>query len=283
MLDLEIFLLRSFVAVSRAGSISEAAQQIGRTQSAVSMQMQRLEDAVGQPVLRRTGAGVELTAAGIRMLSYAERILGAHDEAVAAISGTALHGAISIGCPEDYMTAFFPGLLRRFASLHGGIEIEVVCAGTVELRRLLQRRQIDLALLSVPEDADRAQIIRPESFVWVGNSPEPAIIGREVLPLALSAPGTLDHEAAIGAMDRVGRAYRIAFASNSLAGLLAVTRSGEAISVVTRAAVPPDLFILQENLPALPDIGITLAYAALKPPPIVETFGEFIKSYLSDI
>ncbi|BBK38860.1 LysR family transcriptional regulator [Allostella sp. ATCC 35155] len=281
MLDLDPLLLRSFIAVARAGTISAAAQQVGRTQSAVSMQMRRLEAVVGQPILYRTGAGVALTAAGDRLLRHAERILVAQDEALADVAGKGLRGTIGFGCPEDYLTAFFPAILRSFGADHGGVEIEVVCAPTIELRPLLQRRRIDLALVSLPEDAEPRRIIRPEKLVWVADRPRPEILASRILPLALSAPGTIDHDAARKAMDRAGRAYRIAFASSSLAGLLAVTRSGQAISVVTRSAVPADLHVLDGPLPPLPAIGISLAYAAARPPLIVGTFGGFVARYLA--
>lgn len=280
MSSLDILLLRSFVAVSRTGSISSAALRVGRTQSAVSMQMQRLEDVIGQPILHRTGAGVRLTATGDRLLSYAEKILGAHDEAVADLSGTRLQGSISFGCPEDYLTAFFPEILKGFTELNSGVEIEVVCAPTVELRPLLHRRRIELALISLPVESEVSRIIRPESFVWVANAPAPKILGNKALPLALSAPDTLDHRAACDAMERAGRAYRISFASNSLAGLLAVARSGQAISVVTRAAVPNDLCVLEAPMPPLPDIGISLAYASTRPSAVVRAFGEFVEGNL---
>lgn len=279
---LEILLLRSFAAVSRTGSVSLAARQVGRTQSAVSMQMRRLEAIAGQPLLRRTGTGVELTAAGERLLAHAERILSAHDDAVSALPGSGLQGAITFGCPEDYLTAFFPDLLRGFGVRHGGVEIEVVCAPTVELKPLLQRRRIDLALVSVPAGERGGHILRPESFVWVASEAKPEILSREVLPLALSAPDTLDHRAARAALDRAQRAYRIAFASNSMTGLLAVTRSGQAISVITRSAVPPDLHVLGAPLPDLPDLGISLAYASNRPPAIVRAFGEFVDRHLRE-
>lgn len=279
MATLDISLLRSFLAVARGGSISAAAQQVGRTQSAVSMQMRRLETVLGQPVLYRTGSGVELTAAGERLLSHAREILGAHDEALAHIAGHGLQGAISFGCPEDYLTAFFPDLLHSFATQYPEVEIEVVCAPTTELRPLLRRRRVDAALISLPGDADT--IIRREGLVWVGNAPHPAILDNPVVPLALSAPDTLDHRAACTAMDGVGRAYRIAFASNSLSGLLAITRSGQAISVITRSAAPRDLFVLDGLVPPLPDIGISLAYAAPQPSVIVKTFGSFVESRLA--
>ena len=280
MSSLDILLLRSFVAVARTGSISGAALRVGRTQSAVSMQMHRLETVIGQPILYRTGTGVGLTATGDRLLSYAEKILGAHDEAVADLSGAGLRGAISFGCPEDYLTAFLPDLLKGFTAINGGVEIEVVCAPTVELRPLLHRRRIDLALISLPRESEASRIIRPESFVWVANAPAPEILQSKVLPLALAAPDTLDHRAACDAMDRAGRAYRIAFASNSLAGLLAVARSGQAISVVTRSAVPDDLHVLGPPMPALPDIGISLAYASPRPSAVVRAFGAFVEDHL---
>ncbi|WP_417712632.1 LysR family transcriptional regulator [Roseibium aggregatum] len=277
---LEIALLRSFIEVSRSGSISSAARQVGRTQSAVSMQMNRLEAIVGQPILRRTRGGVELTAAGDRFLAQAERILAVHDEAIATLPGAGLHGLISFGCPEDYLTAFFPDLLKGFGARHGDVEIEVVCAPTTELHLLLQRRRIDLALISVPGEDTSTRILRPESFVWVANHPAPEILQKDIVPLALSAPDTLDHRAARTAMDQAGKAYRIAFASNGLAGLLAIARSGQAISVVTRSAVPPDLHIVETGLPPLPGIGVTLAYASPNPSAATQAFGEFVSDKL---
>lgn len=280
MPSLEIALLRTFIAVARTGSISGAAAQVGRTQSAVSMQMRRLETAIGQPILYRTGSGVGLTTTGDRLLSYAEGILRAHDEALADLSGAGLQGSISFGCPEDYLTAFLPDLLKGFTERNSRVEIEVVCAPTVELRPLLHRRRIELALISLPMDAEPGRIIRPEALVWVASAPAPAILGSKVLPLALAAPETLDHRAACDAMHRAGRAYRIAFASNSLAGLLAVARSGQAISVINRAAVPDDLHMLGAPMPALPDIGISLAYASTRPSAVVRAFGAFVAENL---
>lgn len=277
MASLDLALLRS---VARTGSVGGAALRVGRTQSAVSMQMRRLETALGQPILHRTGAGVGLTATGERLLAHAEKILAAHDEAMADLSGAGLRGAISFGCPEDYLTAFLPDLLRGFTERNSRVEIEVVCAPTVELRPLLQRRRIDLALVSLPIDAEPARIIRPESLVWVANAPAPPILAGEVLPLALAAADTLDHRAACDAMDRAGRAYRIAFASNSLAGLLAVVRSGQAVCVVTRSAMPGDLHMLGAPLPPLPDIGISLAYASPRPASVVRAFGTFVEQSL---
>jgi len=276
---LDLALLRNFTVVARSGSISLASLQVGRTQSALSMQMHRLEDALGQALLHRSGSGVRLTAAGEKLLAHAESLLARHDEILADMGGVGLKGSVSLGCPEDYSIAFLPDLLRGFCALHPDVELRMVCAPTSELRPLLHRRQIDVALVSV-SDPEGSEVVRREGFVWVGNEPEPAILSQPSLPLALSAPVTLDYRAACDAMEAVNRRYRVAFASNSLAGLIAIARSGHAISVLTRMAVPPDLHIVSAGLPELPTIGIALEFAELKPSSAAKALGGHIRAVL---
>lgn len=276
---LDLALLRNFTLVARSGSISLAALQVGRTQSALSMQMHRLEDALGQALLHRSGSGVRLTAAGEKLLAHAELLLARHDEILADMGGAGLKGSVSLGCPEDYSIAFLPALLRGFCALHPDVELRMVCAPTSELRPLLHRRQIDMALVSV-SDPEGKEVVRREGFVWVASEPEPAILSQPSLPLALSAPVTLDYRAACDAMEAVNRRYRVAFASNSLAGLIAIARSGHAISVLTRMAVPPDLHIVSAGLPSLPTIGIALEFAELKPSSAVKALGSHIRAVL---
>lgn len=276
---LDLALLRNFAVVARAGSISLAALQVGRTQSALSMQMHRLEDLIGQALLHRSGSGVRLTAAGEKLLVHAESLLARHDEILADMGGTALKGSVSLGCPEDYSIAFLPDLLRSFCALHPHVELRMVCAPTTELRPLLHRRQIDIALVSL-SDPENGEVIRKESFVWVANAAEPDVLGHVILPLALSAPMTLDYRAACEAMEAVNRRYRVAFASNSLAGLIAIARFGHAISVLTRTAVPPDLHIVSSGLPPLPTIGIAVEFAEQRPSSIVKALGDHIRNVL---
>ena len=272
-------LLRSFATVARNGSISLAASQVGRTQSALSMQMQRLEDLIGQTLLHRSGSGVRLTRAGEKFLAHAESLLARHDEIMADMAGSTLRGSVSFGCPEDYCIAFLPGLLEGFCALHREVELRMVCAPTIELRPLLHRRQIDIALVSIA-DAENGEVIRKERFVWAANAAEPAVLGQTILPLALSAPMTLDYRAACDAMEAADRRYRVAFASNSLAGLIAIARSGHAISVLTRTAVPRDLHIVSNGLPPLPTIGIAMEFAEGRPSSIVTAFGDHIRTVL---
>jgi DNA-binding transcriptional LysR family regulator len=253
-------LLVTFVHAAHSGSLSSTAVQLGRTQSAVTMQMKRLEETLGQTLLHRSGTGVRLTGSGERFLALAERILSLHDEATGMFSRDMVRGSIIFGSPEDYLVGFFPSLLRSFGIKYPDVEVKVVAAPTVELKRLLQARKIDIALISTPNPRDVESVVRTEQLVWVGNKPslEQLNFG-DTLPLALPASNNMDYKAAREAMDREKLRYHISYASNSLAGLIAVARSGLAISVMTQCAVPPDLCILNAPLPKLPHIGILIA------------------------
>lgn len=283
-LMLEIDLLRSFVAIAQAGSLSRAAQRMARTQSALSQQMKRLEAIVDQPLLQRTGRGVVLTHSGERLLGHARRILRAHDEAMADMSGRGLSGTIRFGCPDDYAAAFLPDLLREFAVAHPHALVEVICEPTPRLLEQLARHALDLALISVPDGVEDDSVIRREPLVWIATPGlEAAGANRDVpLPLALSDADTLDHMAACEALTRVGREYRIAYASSNLAGLTALARSGQAFAVMTQTAVPADLRIVTgDTLPALPSVGITVKFDRARPNHLSVAFADHIRRTLA--
>ncbi|WP_394828071.1 LysR family transcriptional regulator [Pendulispora albinea] len=279
--SLEIDLLRSFVAIAETGVLGQAAARIGRTQSALSMQMQRLEAVVEQPLLHRTGRGVTLTAAGERLLVRARELLRKHDETLAELRGEQLSGVLRFSCPDDYAVVFLPYLLRGFASLHPRVQLEVMCAPTPRLRELLTRHAIDLALVSVPGDASGAGIIRHEALVWVAQRGG-AAASLDPLPLALGAPDALDHQLPRRALEAAGRAYRLAYASSSLSGLIGMARSGQAVIVLTRTAVPDDLEILSSShgLPDLPNVGVTLAFDRDEPTALTSAFAAHVRKFL---
>jgi len=286
--SLDIDLLRSFAAVAQGGTLGAAAARVGRTQSALSMQMQRLEAACGQALLHRTGRGVRLTSQGERLLVHAGRILRQHDEALADMAGTGLAGGLAVGCPDDYAAAFLPHLLRGFARLHPLARVDVVCASTPRLRERLATRALDVALVSAPWGAapepGMPPALRREPLVWVG-SPGMDPRGWDPLPLALSDPDMLDHRAARDGLDAQGRRYRVAYASGSLTGLTAVVRSGSAVAVLTRCAVPPDLQVLAPDvgLPELPLLGIGIAFAGGEPTPLAAAFAGHVRDVLPSL
>lgn len=280
---LDIDLLRTLVVIAHTGSLSHAAPRIGRTQAAISMQIKRLEDIIGQPVLNRGGRGVTLTREGERLLAHAQVILSAHDEAMAELTGKGLSGVIRFGCPDDYAASFLPNLIGDFVGRHPDVLIEVVCASTPRLREKLDKHAIELALVSVVEGTTEAPSIRTEPLVWIAKSA--ATLDIDPLPLALSDPDGLDHINARRGLDAQGRHYRVAYASGSLTGLLAVVRSGQALAVLTRSAVPPDLKVLgrQYKLPVLPAIGITIAFDRARPSALVTAFAAHIQAVLPGI
>ncbi len=280
--SLEIDLLRSFAVIAEVRSLSRAAARVGRTQSALSQQMRRLEEVVDQPLFQRTGRGVLLTHPGERLLAHAQRILRQHDEALADLCGTGLSGSLRFGCPDDYAAVFLPSLLRQFSNQHPQALVEVVCGPTPRLLEQLDKRAVDLAMISLPDDDGATDdFIRREQLVWIGY-PGLDAARFDPLPLALSDPDTLDHIAARDALDRAGRDYRVAYASSSLAGLTALVRSGQAFAVMTQTAVPADLAILagDRGLPPLPAVGITLKFDRKRPSHLAVAFAEHIRAVL---
>ena len=261
-MHLDLDLLKTLLAIADAGSLTRAASDVGRTQSAISMQVRRIEEIVEGQVLLRTPRGVELTARGQRLLAHARRIVKAHDEALLDVTGRGLAGAIRIGCPEDYCTAFLPAVLRAITQRHPRVSLALACAPTPMLRRMLADKRIDLALVSLAADDASAPTIRREPLVWVAAH-DFAPAADEPLQVALSDPQTLDHRAARAALEAARRPYRIACESISKDGLLAIARAGIAVAVLTRGAVPADLRVLEpdEMLPALPSVGIAVVSA----------------------
>lgn len=288
--SLDIDLLRSFVAIAETGVLGQAAVRVGRTQSALSMQMQKLEGIVEQPLLYRTGRGVTLTATGERLLVRAGELLRKHDEALAELRGRQLSGVLRFSCPDDYAVVFLPYLLQSFASLHPQVQLEVMCAPTPRLHELLARHAVDLALVSVASATGTAgatgaatgeDVIRSEPLVWVAQRGG-AAASMDPLPLALGAPDALDHLLPRQALEAAGRAYRLAYASSSLSGLVGMARSGQAVIVLTRTAVPDDLQILasEHGLPELPSVGVTLAFDRDEPSALTAAFAAHVRKFL---
>jgi DNA-binding transcriptional LysR family regulator len=296
---LDLKLLTTFVRAAHSGTLSATALQVGRTQSTVTMQIQRLEEALGQTLFHRSGSGVRLTGSGERFLGYAERILKLHDEAVFAFSDKGLRGSMVFGCPEDYLIAFFPALLKSFGTIYPDVEIRVVSAPTPELHKMLRARQIDLALVSLAHPKGETDIARTEQLAWVGAKPTldlhdfgPGIgdasgadagdstTTSRAIPLALPASNALDHKAACDAMNAARIPYKISYASSSLTGLIAVARSGLAISVMMQKAVPNDLYILKSPLPALPKLGLRVITGEGTQNPATTAFADHVKNML---
>ncbi|MES2206201.1 MAG: LysR family transcriptional regulator [Pseudomonadota bacterium] len=280
--NLDIDLLRTFVVAAETGNLSRSTGRIGRSQAAISMQIQRLEEIVGKKLFYRTKQGVIVTFHGEQLLGHAQKILYYHDEAKAALAGQMLSGTVRFGCPDDYAVGFLPYLLRGFASQHPQVFVNIFCAPTPRLLDRLKDNYLDLALISCSEKQCPGIIIRREPLVWVALKGSYAIIKQFPLKLALSDPDTSDYQAACTCLDTAGIPYHIAYASANLMGLIAVVRSGQAIAVLTRTAVPLDLEILppDSGLPVLPNVEITLKLQNESPSILTSAFADYVHSQL---
>jgi DNA-binding transcriptional LysR family regulator len=252
-------LLRSFVLIAEGGSFTRAAQVVGRTQSAVSMQIRRLEEALGQPLLVRGTRGVEPTRHGLWLLERARRMLAVNDEIVSTFRSPEVAGVVRLGSPDDYALRWLPGILARFAASHPAVEVEVICAPSNELVQRLGEGELDLTLLSEGNEPPGAEVewLWRGPLLWVGT--EEAARQRP-LPLALARAGCSWRRAATTALDEAGLPWRMAYTAASLAGSLAIALAGLAVTVSMPAPLPDGLCRLGEGegLPALPDFAIGL-------------------------
>lgn len=251
--------LRTFVAIVDTGGFTPAARRVHRTQSAVSMQMKRLEESVGRLLFERDGRGVHLTADGDALLIYARRLLRLHDEAVSALTQPEMVGTVRLGTPDDYVDRFLPDILARFAQAYPRVQVEVLCEPSVYLRELLADHCIDLALITCAPGREAGEVLRHEPVVWA-TSERHCAHERDPLPLAVFQKGCFFRDWATAALDHTGRAYRIAYSSPSISGIFASVCAGLAVTVLARSVVPAHLRILSEDdgFPLLSSAMITL-------------------------
>lgn len=169
-IDTEV--LRTFVAIADQGGFTKAGEQVNRTQSAVSMQMKRLEeDVLQRQLFQREGRQVRLTAEGQVLLGYARRILKLHSEVFNTLREPHMVGTVRIGTPDDYVMRFLPGILSRFAQAYPLIQIEVHCESS---KQLLLRQDLDLSIVTREPGSEIGQLLRKERFVWAeaqGSAP----------------------------------------------------------------------------------------------------------------
>ena len=240
--DLQFDWLQCLVAVVDAGSLSGAAAEVHRSQSAVSMQLKKLEDAVGHRLLERDARKQHLTPEGETLLGYARRILELHAEAHDALNGDALTGRVRLGVPDDYAARYLTPVLKRFAPRHSAVEIELDCEQSTALIPRVVSGDLDLALIS-RDHARRGTLLFHEPMVWVGSA-QFELWRRDPLPIAVYESASLARRGAIHALAQQGRHYKVVYHSSSLAGQIAAVESGLAVAALTHCSVPPQLQVL---------------------------------------
>jgi DNA-binding transcriptional LysR family regulator len=278
-LTFDLDVLRTFVTGVDMGSFAKAADRLGRSTSAVSAQLKKLEDQLGTPVLRKEGRGMVTTSAGEALLGYARRLLELNDEAATAVRGAELAGSVRLGMQEDFGERILTEVLGRFARVHPKVRIEAQVARNAELMALLAGGRLDLALAweyvgaAPPQQQGRSVARLP--LRWIGSAdgapllPPTAGHAGEPLALVMMEAPCMMRAAATAALDRAGVSWRIAFSSPSLGGVWAAVAAGLGVTVRTALALPPSLRVLDApGLPPLQEVGLRLHRGAeeLSPP-----------------
>lgn len=258
-------LLRAFVTVVEAGGFSQAAERLLRGQSAVSLQIKRLEERLGVRLLDRGPRHVTLTSEGELILDHARRILSLNDELVSRLREPELSGLVRLGAPEDFATSHLPNVLARFSRSHPRVALEVTCELTLELLQRFQSGGLDLALVKREPMGDLGGVrVWREPLVWVAST-RAVTETQDALPLVVSPRPCVYRKRATDALDAQGRSWRIAYTCGSLTGNHAAVRAGLGVTVLPKAMVPPDLTVLNDEmtgLPALADTEIALIAAS---------------------
>ncbi len=264
--DLDV--LRSFVTGIELGNFAKAADRLGRSTSAVSAQLKKLEDQVGAPILRKAGRGLVLTPAGETLLAYARRLLELNDEAATAVRGVELEGWIRLGMAEDFGEHILTDVLGRFARAHPKVRIEAKVARNAALLEYIDAGSLDLTLLwdsgvATPHSQQLGQL----PMRWIASADASAIRKPDAanpLPLVAFEAPCLMRSAATAALDHAGIPWRIAFSSPSLSGIWAAVTAGLGVTVRTEVGLPEKLRVLDSAafvLPALPRLGLKLCQA----------------------
>jgi DNA-binding transcriptional LysR family regulator len=242
--NLDIDLLKTFLAVADTGSFTRAADEVNKTQSAVSMQMKRLEDLLARPLFAREGRTIRFTADGERLIEYARRLVTMNDEAVAAFTMPELAGSVRFGTPDDYADRFLPEILARFWRTHPLVTVDVECRESSRLSERTRRGELDLSLVTFGCDVYSDEPVRREPLVWVTSAKHNVHL-LDVLPLA--SPECEWRKAVLTALDSQKRRYRIAYSSSNSNAITAAVQTGLAVGAMPELCVRPDMRILTER------------------------------------
>ena len=265
MHDIDTSVLRTFLALAETGSFSRTGVLVGRSQSAVSEQIRKLEDMFGRVLLERTTRHVRLTAEGEKFLQHARAMVAQADAMLARFRAPDIEGEVRFGSPEDFASAYLPDILGVFAAAHPAVELHVTCQLTLPLVEDFEAGEQDLII--VKQDPERRYTSsRPlwrERLVWVAaTSLTPSFAdatrGRPLpLPLVLSPSPCVYRSRATRTLEGAGVTWSGVFTSPSFAGQAAAVRAGLGYAVMPRAMVPPELSVLRD-WPELAEVEIAL-------------------------
>jgi DNA-binding transcriptional LysR family regulator len=281
--NLDVDQLKTFLAIADTGSFTRAAEEVNKTQSAVSMQMKRLEELLGRPLFARDGRGSRFTNDGERLIEYARNIVALSDEAVSAFTKPAITGTVRFGTPDDYADIFLPEVLARFARTHPRITVDVECVSSLILKDRVQNGEIDLSIITYGCQDDEGEIIRREELVFV-TSARHNTHQLDELPMAVSQPGCCWRKIVTEALNESGRKYRIAYSSPNSTTINVAILQGLAVGVMPEFCVRPGMRVLTraDGFPRLAKFDIGLIRKPGKASSAVEELARHVREGLGN-
>jgi DNA-binding transcriptional LysR family regulator len=275
-MHIPIDLLNTFVVVAETRNFTLAGKRIHKSQSAVSMQIKRLTETVGKPLIEMKGKQVRLSPLGELVLEHAQKILSVHDAAMIAINQSELKGRVRLGAPEDYCSLFIPQILVGFARDYPDIRVDVICQPSNLLYGDLLQGKLDLAI-GTALDVDGEKIFE-EPVVWATRN-KAAMLEKGSLPLAVYSHDCVYRKWAIEALEETSRSFHVAYMSPSISGILAAVRSGLAVAPVGLSVAGEDVEIIgpEDGFPDLPTADVRLYGTGDLQNPLVENLATHVR------
>lgn len=258
-MDIEVRLLRSFVAIYERGSLSRAAERLACTQAAMSMRLKMLETEIGAPLFVRHHHRIEPTSKGSELYAKALTVLAAYDEMLSSTRSQRPRARVRVGMPDDYAFAFLPRLMAQMGDRVAETEFEIVCDLSARLAAAMQRQEIDIALVTLAARPPSARHHLQSRLSWVLASDFHAEAG-DVVPLAAYPEGCVFRRAMISTLEASQRNWRVAVQSSSQGGILASVRAGVAVTSMAAGTAPAGLVEItgDSRLPELEAVPLYL-------------------------
>ena len=280
--NLDIDHLKTFLAIADSGNFTRAAQDVNKTQSAVSMQMKRLEEMLGRPLFGKEGRGIRFTTDGERLVEYARRMVALNDEAVSAFLRPGLTGLVRFGTPDDYAELFLPEILARFSRTHPMVTVDVECLDSANLKERMKNGELDLAIVSTGGKSPTGEVVRSEPLVWATSARHNTHLTTP-LPVAVANMGCAWRKLAEDSLTRNNRAHRIAYSSPNSAAINAAVLRGLAVGAMPEMCLRPGMRVLTEaeGFPPLGNFEIGIIQKAGRVGPAVEALARHVREGLA--
>jgi len=279
--NLDVDQLKTFLAIADTGNFTRAAEEVSKTQSAVSMQMKRLEETLGRPIFAREGRGSRMTSDGERLVDYARKLVALNDEAISAFTKPNLTGTVRFGTPDDYADLFLPEILARFGRSHPMVNVDVECHQSGVLANRIRGSELDLAVVTFNGGDIHGEPLLSAELVWVTSARHQTHMA-EILPFAAASVNCGWHKLAAGRLQTHNRDFRVAYMSPNFSTICAVVTQGLAVAAMPRICVKPGMRILTEaeGFPPLGAFDIGLMRKPGKQNPAAEALAQHVREGL---